>query len=332
MDVPRLLQKTRSGDRWVTYTNRLGRYSVLQRPNRVRCLSDQTASLHVSDVLPWTGRRLLRAATRSWNFQWVCDAELCQTPLVSVLIPFRGTDRLPLLEATIFSLAAMNVPLEIIVIEQDTLSRIDRLPSFVRYVHAPHPSGDSRWHKCFAYNRGAEAAKGKILVLHDGDIVVPRQYGEVIRQHLVDERHEVLYPGRFLFYLDQRCTNDVLNSGSYRPAIESRPEQIKENWTGGTVAIRREAFESIGGYDEGFTGWTGEDREFYDRCQVLDGVFHSYLPFLHLWHPAQAGRVDSRLRREADEFTRNKLSVDRNDRIRALLESQRLNQTQGAGR
>ena len=47
---------------------------------------------------------------------------------------------------------------------------------------------------------------------------------------------------------------------------------------------------AIGGFDEGFVDWGGEDDEFYDRCGLLGHCRSGYLPFLHLWHPPQPDR------------------------------------------
>lgn len=323
-DVPPLFSRTLSGNDWVTITNRLGEHSFCSDPSAVRCLSNQTSSLHVADVLPWTGKRILKAANRRWRFQWSDDPQQHSQPEISFLIPVRGTERLPLLLATIASLASLETPSEIIVIEQDEHSVIEDLPSSVRHIHAPHPSKDSRWHKCFAYNRGAEAARSDILVCHDGDIVVPTEYDQCIKRHLCQEDRDVFYPGRFLFYLTQETTAGVLTDKSFDRAVNATPELVKQNWTGGTLAVKRGAFESVGGFDESFTGWTGEDREFYDRCQTHDGMFHSYIPFLHLWHSPQTGRVDAESLRQANQFTADKLAIDRHERIKRLKSNQRL--------
>ena len=57
------------------------------------------------------------------------------------------------------------------------------------------------------------------------------------------------------------------------------------------VAVAREAYLRIGGHDEAFLGWGGEDNEFYDRCRLLRFHPWGYLPFLHLWHAPQPGKV-----------------------------------------
>jgi hypothetical protein len=49
---------------------------------------------------------------------------------------------------------------------------------------------------------------------------------------------------------------------------------------------------AIGGYDESFVGWGGEDNEFWERAQTRRVWPYAYLPIVHLWHPAQPRKQD----------------------------------------
>ncbi|GEM_PF-2429160 len=46
----------------------------------------------------------------------------------------------------------------------------------------------------------------------------------------------------------------------------------------------------LGGYDEGFVGWGGEDNEFFDRCKHIGHLTFGYVPFTHLWHAPQSDK------------------------------------------
>ena len=59
---------------------------------------------------------------------------------------------------------------------------------------------------------------------------------------------------------------------------------------GGSIAISRQTFFEIGGFDEAFLGWGGEDNEFWDRAQSRRVWPYAYLPFVHLWHELQSGK------------------------------------------
>jgi glycosyltransferase involved in cell wall biosynthesis len=58
--------------------------------------------------------------------------------------------------------------------------------------------------------------------------------------------------------LDPRCF--------YRASMVNG-ERIKDTW--GTVLCTREAFADVGGYDEAFRGWGGEDDDLYERLKLL---------------------------------------------------------------
>jgi hypothetical protein len=56
------------------------------------------------------------------------------------------------------------------------------------------------------------------------------------------------------------------------------------------VATTREAFEGIGGMDESFIGWGGEDNEFWERAQTCRVWAYGCLPMVHLWHNRQSDK------------------------------------------
>jgi hypothetical protein len=83
-------------------------------------------------------------------------------------------------------------------------------------------------------------------------------------------------------------TAEILKSDQIR--CSEAPERVFQNWKGGTIAISKEAFFSIGGFDEGFVDWGGEDDEFYHRCSAIRHFTFGYIPFVHLWHAPQPDR------------------------------------------
>lgn len=323
LDLPRsMVHLARRGD-WVRVVNRRQIVDARRAPLSVRCSGTQTSSLHVCDVLPGFGRSLLRAAMRDWSFEFASDVRFSDTPELSFVIPHRGIEREAHLHAVIHSIAKLPLAVECIVVEQDTEQRLAKLPGNTRYLHVSGLNGNVAWNKCLALNAGAQVARGSILIFHDGDILVPVRYGSEITRLFADEALGVAFPQRFLFYLSRGFTDRLLMNPKSEILRDAAPEQVRQNWVGGTLAIRRSAFETIGGYDTRFTGWTGEDREFHDRCQLLPGWFHGYIPFVHLWHAPQAEKVDASARERGNAFVETLLSEPRQqraDRLRSLRE------------
>ena len=77
-----------------------------------------------------------------------------------------------------------------------------------------------------------------------------------------------------------------------------------ENGTGGCLMVRREAWEKIGGYDEGYEGWGMEEHDFIERLKLGGFTVAPPLPagrVLTLWHPRKttAAMADAVLRNRA---------------------------------
>jgi hypothetical protein len=212
------------------------------------------------------------------------------SPQVSFLIGHRGEERLPLLLLTLRSIAAQEgTTFECIVIEQDSEPRVrDRLPGWVRYLHTPPPDPGMPYCRSWAFNVAARAARGEVLIGHDNDMLVPVGYARSVVD-LVASGCDVIQPKRFVFYLDESSSEATCRGGLVPD--DCRCEQVIQNLEGGgSLAIRRDAYLAIGGFDEQFVGWGGEDNEFWDRCLTLAVHPYGYLPVLHLWHAPQPGK------------------------------------------
>jgi hypothetical protein len=208
---------------------------------------------------------------------------------VSFIIGHRGANRLPLLLATLKSIAAQSdVSLECIVVEQASNMEIkEALPDWVQYIYTPLPHPEMPYCRAWAFNVGARAAQGQLLVLHDNDVCVPSHYGyELIRLH--NGGYRALRLQRFVFYLDEPTTETV--SQKYRIPETFRISSVKQNCEGHSIAVDRQTYFRIGGHDEAFVGWGGEDNEFFERCQTTKCYPYMYLPFVHLYHASQPGK------------------------------------------
>ena len=252
------------------------------------CLWRYTSRLHAPAVQPRLGQRLLhrcleeapirRRSAPTWDEG---------PPELSVLIGHRGTERLPLLLATLESIAAQEgVRLECLVIEQDSEPRIAAsLPGWVRHVHGPLADPGAPYNRSHTFNLGARQARAPVLLLHDNDMLVPAGYARRLLDRIA-RGYAVVNPKRFIFYLDEEHSARVLaGSEDYgaRPA-----ESIVQNLeAGGSMAITADAYAAIGGMDEGFVGWGGEDNEFWDRCLTRPTWIWGYEPIVHLWHRGQ---------------------------------------------
>lgn len=259
-----------------------------------RCRWRWTSDLHAPKHLTFLGRWLLRRAlTHHPISSAAMPADPSIHPQISFIIGHRGVTRLPHLLATLESIASQrDAAVECIVVEQDVDSQLaPHLPSWVRLVHTPPPTPDMPYCRSWTFNVGAKFATGEVLVLHDNDMLVPTDYAAWILQR-VAIGYQVINPKRFIFYLARADTEQVF--AVRQSLLDFSPEVVVQNLEGGgSVAITRSAFGEIGGMDEAFVGWGGEDNEFWDRAQVLRIWPWAGLPLVHLWHAAQPGKHDA---------------------------------------
>lgn len=298
-DRPRLawplLRPGGAGRRWRGFQNR--GEGLVPNPNGdgYDCDWRWTSDLTLARVFPSAGRRLLAAALTDQPVRLAASRVTAQTsaPDVSFVIGHRGEARLPLLQATLQSLLAQTrCSSEVIVVEQSPDPLLPgRLPADVRLVHQSPPKAGMPYSRSWAFNAGAREAKGRVLVFHDNDVLAPEDYAsELLR--LAAEGFEAFRIQRFVFYLDEGSTASVVAGRGPGPLDLKglQPELVRQNCQGHTIAVTREAYFRIGGHDEGFLGWGGEDNEFFDRCRLLRFHPWGYLPFIHLWHAPQPGK------------------------------------------
>lgn len=200
-------------------------------------------------------------------------------------------ERLPLLLATLQTIAGQQgCQVECIVVEQDNNRRIEQhLPEWVRYIHTPLLEKDMAYCRSWAFNVGAQAARADLLVFHDNDMLVPAVYArDLLSVHR--KGYEGINLKRFIFYLNKSSTDCICNGKrveKIRPEIAAIVQNLE---AGGSCAIDRRAFFDIGGFDERFVGWGGEDNEFWERAQTRKVYPYGYLPLVHLWHGLQPGK------------------------------------------
>lgn len=303
---------------WISLCNRNERLLQVPGQRGFQCDFADGSTLHAPQVWPSLARRMLASTLAEWPIAFA-QTPVCTDlhPEVSVIFTHRGTDRLPLLLRTIETVnAQLDVACECIVVDQSNVPIRDALPKHVRHIWLDNSALEPGWRKSWGYNVGARAAMGEILIFQDGDVLMPSRYAGEVLTALRDGHHAAASLQRFLFYVDQPATSRIL-AGLMDPS-QSKIDQIRHNWKGGTIAIRRHTFFDIGGFDEGFVDWGGEDDEFYDRCAEVGHLRAGYIPFVHLWHAPQQGRVTKFDNPNTVRLMPSRMALTRAARIREL--------------
>jgi len=326
-DLPRFLWSVRpswlfsfGSMPWISMRNRNECLIVNKDKEGVQCDWQWTSDLHIAKVFPSLGKLFMQRALGDYPIVFKDRPERSSGDIdISFIIGHRGIERLPNLLLVLQSIAAqINVSLECIVVEQSLNEEIKAsLPNWVRYIHTPLPRPDLPYCRSWALNVGARQAKGKLLVLHDNDFLVPQVYASELMKEF-SKGSEVIQLKRFMFYFSQKYTERILRENKL--SVDEPPDRIVQNLeAGGSVAVSREAYFAIGGFDESFIGWGGEDNEFWDRAKTRKVCPYGYLPFIHLWHAAQPDKQYSSGRgRYTGDIFKERMSVPREKRIENL--------------
>ena len=161
--------------------------------------------------------------------------------------------------------------------------------------------------KSVAVNDAVRKSTGDILVIIDADsyLAVPSVLRCAREIRMAEERGWKLWyvPYRNLYRLTEQASRVILDSDPESPPpfphappesdimntalYQGTPVSRIGHWYGAMAQIMsREAFETVGGWDERMRGWGGEDHA---AMVAMDTLYapHKSLPdtIAHIWHP-----------------------------------------------
>ncbi len=276
---------------WLDLCNRKERLATVLGGRGRECLWKGTSRLTVCRVFPRVGARLLQHLIQQWPIRFASPPRAPHDrPQVSIIVAIRGLDRLPQLRRSLATLFAQEgCSWEILIVEQDWDRLIQpHLPSGVRYTHARSLTPESAFNKSWALNLGARLARGSTLVFHDADMLAPTRYAETACS-LLRKGFDALRPVRLVACLDRVATEDLC-AGAGLETVSALSEVLQN--CPASLAVRSEAYWQIGGHDEEFSGWGGEDEEILQRLETLPHCPGGYVPLVHLWHPPHREKID----------------------------------------
>lgn len=316
----------RLGLTWLDLRNRRESMSRVDAGRARRCNWNNSSLLTVCRLFPAIGGRLMHHCLKDWPVAFRDGLRVRDGPPdVSIIIPFRGTARLPQLSCCLANLCAQDdVALEIILVEQSWEPLLAHtVPPGVRYLHTRGPTPDMPFNRSWAMNVGARHAQADCLIFHDGDLLVPTTYAATARE-LTRLGYHGARLARLIFYLDQ-ATSTPIQAGRTIPTDPVRIGEVRANCRA-TLVMERQAYWRIGGHDESFSGWGGEDDELLQRAATLRLYPGAFLPFVHLWHPSQPEKHAGLTERE--QFSTQQMKIPVAERI-SLLKQQPLGALSG---
>lgn len=161
-----------------------------------------------------------------------------------------------------------------------------------------------------ALNHAARRSRGRVLVVLDSDAYLKgkiiNKCADKILEHL--DNHLWYVPYRHLYRLTKECTKEIIESSPHSPIKISSPPSVQcvekhghtskygHRYGAMCMMFPREAYELLGGFDERFKGWGGEDVALLRALDTLYGRHKtSNNDILHLWHPYIGSNYKNRM-------------------------------------
>lgn len=175
-----------------------------------------------------------------------------------------------------------------------------------------------------AFNRSAaiNAAARKtrdadIFVIIDGDVLPPARVVEGVELALSTQKLVLPYSERQM--VNPVGTRMVLDEDCTDPSGNCAPDRNR-NFCSGVVIVPRVLFEAVGGFDERFTQWGGEDEAAFAACKWTAGVERLTGPLYHLHHEwSETREYHSGLYRLVQQLARRYTSVASAEEMTQLL-------------
>lgn len=171
--------------------------------------------------------------------------------------------------------------LDVVVVEQDNYKRFSP-PQGVRHVFA---RSTAPYNRSWGFNIAYRESDSPHIVFGDSDIIM--NVGEFKSSVEAAASLDVVSPySSVLDLTSQESLVDLDRMASITRAGRGERDNQKTNLCGGVVIFSRDAFERVGGWDEDFVGWGGEDDMMTFKVHAA-GLRTASLPFrcFHLWHP-----------------------------------------------
>ncbi|HZP19814.1 MAG TPA: glycosyltransferase family 2 protein, partial [Bauldia sp.] len=165
---------------------------------------------------------------------------------------------------------------EIVIVDWSSAdsSTIERVARRDRRVRVARVEGEKYFNHTRTKNLGVHLSSGRLVMVTDADIMMHRRM-------------------RHLF-----------------AAVRSGGNRFFRGWIPGgygTVIVRREMFDAVGGYDERMEGWGGSDDDLYHRL-TLHGLQSVNIPeglLAHIDHPEEARHVNMLVPGRKESQSRN---------------------------
>lgn len=158
-----------------------------------------------------------------------------------------------------------------------------KFPEKCRHVFVSH---NCNWwyNRSWGFNVGYKHSVGESLVFADNDVFMPMKDLTFVLEE--SQKYDATNPYSKIIYANPIESKTIIETGMTNEVVGKIRTAL--DFAGGMVIFKRSAFEEVGGWDERFYGWGGEDTAMTykinkilekDRCVKME--FNAF----HLFHP-----------------------------------------------
>ena len=147
------------------------------------------------------------------------------------------------------------------------------------------------WNRARALNHGIQHAHGKFVFCTDADMLFAPNFVATLLEVQARERDEAFVVCHCRD-LPESIPEQPWQREDFPRLLAAAPFRVATG-TGACQVARREFFERVRGYDEGFKFWGQEDNDMRfraGRCGLREIWVQEQTAMLHQWHPSERGK------------------------------------------
>ena len=159
--------------------------------------------------------------------------------------------------------------------------------------HFPVITGDNsgNFNRSAARNAGVAQSTADVVAIIDADnLISPLSISAAAV--MAQRSQRLVKPFSQFGYLDRETTDTYYATNNVPRQAGWETIGLVQGFTGGAYVLRRDMWDKVGGFDEAFVGWGGEDDAFHIQAErTLGPVLVVPGTNYHLWHPTTSRRT-----------------------------------------